>query len=317
MAGFDSFVVTDDQVDFTKYAVQPDDLRRFVKPYDVYQEICDLSFGKMANTGLTLPWERFKDHVRFQRGKWTIWGGYTHHGKTHVLKQVMAWALKCNEPVAICSMEERPGETMFDICCMATQMRNPDAEAIDVFCNWAKDKIWVYDQKRLMTPERVIGVANYAAAELGAAHFVTDSLMRLDLDLEDQEATKVFGNMIGLHAEHYNYHHHLVAHARKGDETKPGSIYDIKGCAELIGQCDKSILVWRNKVPRTERIPEKHIKDDAVLVVDKQRGRPNWLGRIGLDYHHASTQLVPAEAVPRPVQYIPGFGAPLQTAELF
>jgi twinkle protein len=316
MAGF-NFDISDDQVDFTTFAVQPDDLRRFVKPEDVVNEVCELSFGQQATTGLTLPWERHHDKVRFQRGKWTIWGGYTHHGKTHVLKQLMAYAMKCNEPVTIASFEETPAEILFDMCCIVTQQRNPDREAIEVFCKWAQRRLWIYDQKRLVTPERVIGVMNYAAQKLGVHHFVIDSLMRLDLNLEDQEATKVFGNMLGMHTELSNVHCHLVAHQRKGDETKLGNIYDIKGAAELIGQCDKSILVWRNKVPRNEREPGKHMRDDAVLIVDKQRGRPNWIGKIGLNYHFPSTQLILATDDAQPVEYIKGFGVPNTNAEMF
>jgi twinkle protein len=317
MAGFDGFEIADDQVDFSKYAVQPEDAKRWVRSYDVMEEICELSFGKYAGTGLALPWAKWKDQVRFQRGKWSIWGGFTHHGKTHALKHLIAQAIKSGEPTAILSLEERPAETLFDICCLVMQDRNPDRDSIDVFCNWVKDRLWIYDQKRLVTPERIIGVANYAARELGVYHVMVDSLMRTSLDLEDQEATKVFGNMIGMSAEQWNYHFHLVAHQRKGDEAKPGGIYDVKGAAELVGQADKVFTMWRNKVPRGERIPDKHYMCDAILTVDKQRGRPNWIGKIPLDYHYPSTQLITTDHGADPVEYIRGIGQINKTPELF
>jgi twinkle protein len=318
MAGFEGFEIADDDIDFTKYAMQPDDKTRFLRPRDVEQEIRDLSYGKLARSGLTLPWSRWHNNVRFPRGQVTIWGGFTHHGKTHMLKQLMCWAIKHNEPVAIASFEERPGVTLFHLCRIATQSRQPNEEEIDLFCHWARNNLWIYNQKRIVTPERIIGVMNYAARELGCYHFVIDSLMRLDIDLEDQERVKMFANALGLHAEQSNIHCHLVAHVMKGDQTKLPDLYAIKGPGYLCDQADRVILVWRNKVPKHERNPDKHYRTDAILNVDKQRGDPDWIGPIGLDYHHESTQLVLAGDLLQPVQYIPGIGATnAETMEMF
>lgn len=309
------FEITDDDIDFTKFAVQPEDKTRFLRPFDVEEKICELSFGTLSRSGLTLPWERWHNSVRFPRGQVTIWGGYTHHGKTQMLKQLIAWAIRNNEPCAIASFEERPEVTLFHLARIVMQKRNPDREEINVFCHWARTHLWIYNQKRLVTPERIIGVMNYAAKELGVYHFAIDSLMRLDIDLEDQERVKMFGNALGLHAEQSNVHCHLVAHVMKGDQTKLPDLYQIKGPGYLLDQADRIILVWRNKVPKHERNPEKHYKFDAILNVDKQRGDPDWIGPIGLDYHHESTQLVLADSN-QPVMYIPGIGAAEKSSTL-
>lgn len=319
MGAFDGFEIADDDIDFTRYSVQPDDRKRFLRPADVEHKMRELSYGKLAYSGLTLPWEKWHNYVRFPRGQVTIWGGFTHHGKTQMLKQLIAWAIKNQQPAAIASFEERPEVTLLHLCRIVMQTRRPNEEEINLFCHWARQHLWIYNQKRLVTPERIIGVMNYAARELGVHHFVIDSLMRLDLDLEDQERVKMFANALGLHAEQSNVHCHLVAHVAKGDQTKLPDLYSIKGPGYLCDQADRIILVWRNKVPRHEREqnPQKFYQSDAILNIDKQRGDPDWIGPIGLDYHHDSTQLVLAGSN-QPVQYIPGIGAAnQQTMEMF
>lgn len=319
MGAFDGFEIADDDIDFTEFAMQPEDKTRFLRPHDVEQEIRDLSYGKLYRTGLTLPWEKWHNYVQFPRGEVTIWGGFTHHGKTQALKQLIAWAIKNQQPAAIASFEEKPSKTLFHLCRIVMQKRQPNEEEINLFCHWARNHLWIYNQQRLVTPERIIGVMNYAAQRLGVHHFVIDSLMRLDLDLEDQERVKMFANALGLHASRSNVHCHLVAHVMKGDQTKLPDLYSIKGPGYLCDQADRVILVWRNKTPRYQREqnPDKYYKFDAILNVDKQRGDPDWIGQIGLDYHPDSTQLVLADGG-QPVMYIPGIGAAnQQTMEMF
>jgi twinkle protein len=325
MAGFETkkvaaFEVKKDDIDFSRYMLLPEDPARIV-PTDtpgMLDELCDLSFGKKSKEGMRLPWPKYHDEVRFQPGKVSLWGGYTHHGKTHVLKQLMLSGIASGtERVCIASMEETPSEALFDIACMALQDRNPPRDALDVFLGWTQGKLFFFDWQALIEPGRILGVANYAATELKCTQFVADSLMRLDIEGDDYEAQRVFGNLMGLHARRSNLHLHLVAHVRKGDEAKIPNLYDTKGAGDLVNQVDKVFLTWRNKKPRADREKGKDIMADGVLVVDKQRGRPNWIGRIPTYYHYPSTQLVTGEAE-GPRSFIPGIGTPkAATQEMF
>lgn len=308
MAGFE---IKKDDVDFSRHMVLADDPARIISPDSpgMLDALCDLSFGKRSTTGMRLPWPKWREEVLFPPGKVTLWGGYTHHGKTALVKQTMLGGIASGERVCVASMEETPDEALFDMACIALHTRTPSREEADVFLGWAQGKLYFFDWQALIDPNRIIGVANYAAAELGCTQFVVDSLMRLDIEGDDYEAQKVFGNLLGLHTRRSRLHMHLVAHVRKGDEAKLPNLYDTKGAGDLVNQVDKVLLPWRQKKPRSERVPGKDVMADGVLIVDKQRGRPNWIGRIPLYYHYPSTQLVTAEA-DGPVSFIPGIPPP-------
>lgn len=313
------FEIKTDDIDFARYMMLADDPGRILSTDSpgMLDAMCELSFGKKSSEGLRLPWEKMRDDVRFQPGKVSLWSGYTHHAKTHLLKQVMLHGIATGERVCIASLEETPDELLFDMACMAMHTRTPTRDESDVFLAWAKGKLYVYDWQALIEPNRIIGVMNYAARELRCTHFVADSLMRMDIEGDDYDQQRKFGNLLGLHARRSKVHAHLVAHVRKGDEDRIPNLYDVKGAGDLVNQVDKVFICWRNKKPKSARVPNKDVMADNVLLVDKQRGRPNWIGRIGLHYHYESTQLVPGEAE-RPTVFIPGIGAQLPpTKELF
>lgn len=317
MAGFE---VKKDDIDFSRYMLLPDDPGRIVSPDSpgMLEELCDMSFGKRATEGMRLPWPKWRENVRFQPGKVSLWGGYTHHGKTAILKQLMLSGIASGaQRVCIASMEETPSEALFDMACMALHSQNPDRDSLDVFLGWAQGKLYFFDWQSLIDPNRIIAVANYAAKELGCTQFVADSLMRLDIEGDDYEAQRVFGNLLGVHTRNSQLHYHLVAHVRKGDEGKIPNLYEVKGAGDLVNQVDKVFLTWRNKKPYSERVPNKDVMADGVLVVDKQRGRPNWIGKIGLHYHYASTQLLTSHTE-EPIRFIPGVPPlkPGQTGDL-
>jgi replicative DNA helicase len=75
---------------------------------------------------------------------------------------------------------------------------------------------------------------------------------------------------------------------------------DIKGSGSITDQADSVFLVWRDK--REDRLPQEPA---GVLVVEKQRGRPNWIGRIRLWREFTTGQFVDSpEADPK--WYLPG-----------
>ena len=63
----------------------------------------------------------------------------------------------------------------------------------------------------------------------------------------------------------------------------PGTMHDIAGGHEIASIADYVFQVWRNK---------KNDKDKpaAIIKVEKQRGRVNWIGPAGLGFHDVSRQ---------------------------
>lgn len=273
-------------VDFKEW-IHPEEKSRLLTPDQLQDEVFDRMVKVQAGEGFQLPWEKAANLVRFQPGKVTAWTGITHHGKTLLLKMLMQIAMKQGEKVGFASFEEEPTETLADMVQQSAHSARPSREFVNAWCAWAKDRLVIYDQQRMVKPETIVGVANYCAATFGTTHFVIDSLMRLSLDGDDYDGQRKFFNLLGEAAKSSRVHFHVVCHARKaGDDERPLSIFDIKGSGDIVNQVDKVMQVWRNKNKAMPTDP------DGCLIVHKQRGTPNWLGQISLWHDNASKQFL-------------------------
>jgi twinkle protein len=135
----------------------------------------------------------------------------------------------------------------------------------------------------------------YAVKEYGCTHFVIDSLMRLGVNSEDNEEQRVFSNRMTHYAKALNLGVHLVCHVRKQqDETSIPSMMGIRGSGSITDQADAVFILWRNK---NEEL-EPH-EPQAVLVVEKQRGRPNWIGKVKLWHEPTTGQFIDYGADPQ------------------
>jgi twinkle protein len=279
-------VIKSSDVDFKAW-IHPEEKSRLISPDDIREDVYDQMHKTAQGFGFSLPWEKAASLVRFPPGKVTGWMGITHHGKTLMLKQLMQVAMRQGERVGIASFEETATELVADMVHQAAQSALPSREFVNAWAGWAKSRMVIYDQQAMVTPETIVGVANYCAATFGTTHFVIDSLMRLNLDGDDYDGQRKFFNLLGEAAKASKLHFHVVCHARKGsDDEKPLSIYDLKGSGDIINQVDKIIQVWRNKNKASPSDP------DGCLIVHKQRGTPNWLGQISLWHDNASKQFL-------------------------
>lgn len=251
-----------------------------------------LLIGLDDEPGLRLPWDELTDKVRIAPGKLVIWTGYMHHGKSQMLKQIMLCAMQQSERVAIASMEEEPVELWCDMARMACGTQQPgvaDLNAWSMFCR----RFWLYSDQGPATTRRLIEATRYAARELKINHFVIDSLMTTDIDKDDYNAQTRFARELKALAKDEKITVHLVAHMRKrdgrGGDESVGSVQEIAGPHEIGSLADYVFTVWRDKREVNERPAGCR---DAVLKVEKQRGRFNWIGQFGLNYHYQSRQYV-------------------------
>jgi twinkle protein len=240
--------------------------------------------GRGTRNGATLPWAGLQDKVRLPGGHLSIWAGINFHGKSSMLKQFAIHLAKSGEKVCCAFLEETPEESMADV----TQLAIPDVDVrecddyIDVACNWASGKIWLYNQTRMMDPQRVLALIAYAAKEKRCTHFILDSLMRTGLAQDDYEGQRVFANQLTNYAMQLNIHIHLVHHIVKVDETQVPGRESIRGTGALTDQAHHVFIVWRD-------VNEDKAFDapDGLLVIAKNRGiRPaNWIGKVQMFMH--------------------------------
>lgn len=246
--------------------------------------------GPDAEPGLTLPWEKTKGRVLIRPGKVAIWAGWSRHGKTQLLKQLMLHAISSGEKPLIASMEEEVIELWKDMAWVACGENSPSVRQLDRFVEFVCGKLWLYDQEGQINPKRMQAVIRYAASELKITQVVVDSMMMLALDRDDYEAQARFVGELKSVAKDTGVTIHLVAHMRKregkgGDET-PGSLHDISGGHEIGSKADYVFVVWRDLQRKDPVSPA------AILKVEKQRGRINWLGNVGLNFHDGARQFI-------------------------
>lgn len=271
-------LIQDTPVDWDKYLLTDDDRARVISPTSLMEKTLQVLRGTGEHEGTPLPWSKAADRVRLRRGRVSVWAGVTHHGKTQLLKQLCLHLVSCGERVCIASLEELPEVTFADMARQALGRDATDDEWLDVMAHWAHGNLWLYDQQGMVSGDRMLALMAYAAQEKGCTHFVIDSLMRLGVASDDYELQRVFLNRVTAYAKALNVHVHVVCHMRKQqDETQVPNLMDVRGAAAIVEQADNVFVVWRDK--REDR--QAH-EPSALLVVEKQRGRPNWIGRIRL-----------------------------------
>lgn len=281
-------VIHGDAIDWQRY-MRPEDKSRIV-PAEMLAEKAKarLLLGADQEVGLTLPWEKTQGKVLIRPAKLAVWAGWTHHGKTQMVKQVMLHAIKQSECVLIASMEEEVSDVYCDMAATACADPQPKLSELNRFNQFVAGKLWLYDQQGQVDPMRMQAVIRYAAAELKITHAVIDSLMMLAVSRDDYDAQARFVGQLHATAKDTGVAIHLVAHMRKrdgkgGDET-PGTVHDIAGGHEIASIADYVFLPWRDKKPNA--------KPACQLKVDKQRGRINWLGTVNLNFHAVARQFV-------------------------
>lgn len=278
--------ISSEDIDFSKYLTE-DEKARVISSDDIAAiGKKQLLLGVDHEEGLVLPWEKSHDKVIIRRGKLAIWTGWSFHGKSQMLKHVMTHALSLSEKVCIASMEEEIIDVWKDMAVAACGKSMPTAMAIDAWTAMASQRLWFYDQQGSVKSNQIRAVIRYASKELGATQFVIDSLMMLAVSRDDYDAQSVFVGELKTLAKDTGVTIHLVAHMRKGEGKKgeafPGTMHDISGGHEIASKADYVFNVWRDK--------EKATQHAAILGIDKQRGRLNWIGDIGLGFDPDSRQ---------------------------
>ncbi len=279
-----------DKIDWRQW-LKPSDAARLI-PGEAIAERCkrNILLGPDAESGLTLPWSGHQRDVLIRPGKLAVWCGWSHHGKSQMLKMLMLHAIHRDEKVVIASMEEDVDQVWEDLARMACGVSNPSVRALDRFIDLIRGRVWLYDQQGEVPAERCVALIRYAAAELGVTQIAIDSLMMIAVNRDDYEAQSNFVGALKIAAKDTGATCHLVAHMRKRDgrtgDDSPGSPHDIAGAHDIASKADYVFNVWRDKKR------EDATRPSCILGVDKQRGRRNWIGKIGLHFHEPSRQFV-------------------------
>lgn len=281
-------VIDGSQIDWQRW-LKPEDKSRIVPAESLAEKAkARLMLGADQETGLSLPWEKTHGKVLIRPGKLAVWAGWTHHGKTQMVKQAMLHGIKNSERVLIASMEEEVVDVYTDMATMACGEPQPAPSEFNRFNSFVTGKLWLFDQQGQVDPLKMQAVIRYAASELKITHVVVDSLMMLNISRDDYEAQGAFVRQLKSTAKDTGVTVHLVAHMRKrdgkGGDESPGTVHDVAGGHEIGSAADYVFLPWRDKKPNASPA--------CQLKVDKQRGRINWLGTVNLNFNQKARQFV-------------------------
>jgi twinkle protein len=238
--------------------------------------------------GVMLPWPVLAGKVRLRSSELSVWAGYSGHGKSMLLGQVMVTAAEQGDRVCVASLEMKARKTLKRLTRQVTGSEHPSPADVKKAMDWLDSKFLIYDVVGGQTVKDVLKVFAYVRKRYGVQHFVIDNLMMLDVSAEDKDSqTQVVRDLMQFKAK-YDCHLHLVAHSRKGqsEDTAPRKL-DIAGSSNIVNLADNVFIVWRNKGKEEGR--RDATEPDVILYCDKQRDG-EWEGAAKLWFERGSLQ---------------------------
>ena len=210
----------------------------------------------------------------------TVWTGFSGHGKTMLLNQIIGDLVEGGETACVASLEQRPKKTLLDIVRQRSRKGEPSSE--DLKAGWV-ERLWFFDHVGSRDWRELIEVSKYAHRRFGVTQFVIDSLLKCGIAGDDYNEQKTFIEALSNFVSEFPVHVHLVAHAKKlQDETRPPDKLDVKGSGDITDLVCNGLTIWRNKAKERgidearmkgaiDREAELRTKPDAKVLFWKQR----------------------------------------------
>lgn len=272
--------------------------------------------------GFLLPWLEMHDQFIFGRGETTIIAGYTSHGKTEIVGQLVLDAGRQGEIACIASLEFKPDKWLARQVRQLTNEETPSRAAIQTAMDWLGQRTWVIDTTAKTgttsanNVEAILSAFAYAHRRYGVRLFVIDPFLKLGIGEDDLNGQKAAIDAITTFAVRYNVHVILVHHMRKAEDDSAARLtsLSLRGSSSLSDMCDNIWLVWRNK-PKERKLrdpsfnqlsPEEQIeirdKPDTVMMCEKYR-TGDLLPRMALWFDVKSHTFQDTKGAP-PVRYL-------------
>lgn len=296
-----------DSIDLSKY-MEPSAKHR-VRPADFYQDgVIRHLIGEGIPKGRNLPFKSMHGKFELRENEMTVWVGYKGHGKSALISQVFDHSMSYNEPCFVISPEFTAVQLLLRMIFQRLRTREPGAEQLREWFDWASKRLWIYDQQASIKPDDVPPLCRFVCEEFGVKHILIDSLMKCGIAPDDYARQKQFVDQVQNVAHNNPVHIHLVAHARKAkDDAATPSLHDIKGGSEIADMVENVLVVWRNKPKEMAQSMNEMAKveePDAILKVEAQRNAEGWVGSIPLNFHKRSMLFYEGGDVPQESDYV-------------
>jgi len=250
---------------------------------------------------LKIDWSN-GDGFYFRPGELTIWGGFSHAGKSTIINYMVAQLLGSRTPVFIGSFEIRVETQLRKMLSVFYGKKNINEAAAREFAKNVGDSIVFADVVGSITQESLMEMMWFSFRRYGTTHFIIDSLMRVQGLEEDYPAQGEFCNRLQDFAKDTGVHIHLVTHlAKPGQDAARPSMHSIKGSSLMANNADNVLLILRNPEKEKKRKAGKLTREeersmhDSEIIVEKQR-ETGWLGMIKLDFDSAKLRFTAFDA---------------------
>jgi replicative DNA helicase len=199
--------------------------------------------------------------------------------------QVIVSLLEQGQKAVIASMEMPIHVTLDRMMTQVLKTHSPTKSAAREFFQWVDDKLFMYQQEGAVPARRILGLARYAAVEMGIENIVIDSLMMVGVDakgsFEKMESQGQFVRDLAMIARDTGCHIHLVCHLRKSESGAGGrsEADDVKGAGEITDLASVVYILSVNRKKREESKkpvpnPKTMEQADVFLSIEKNRNGP-------------------------------------------
>lgn len=290
LAGF----TKDDARDWVENAKRPQ-IERLVTTAEMESRLVD--DVKPKPEPFTMPFLKMNwqegEGFYFRPGELTVWGGFSHAGKSTMLNFMVAQLLGARIPVFIGSFEIRVETQLRKMLSVFFGKNQINEHTAREFSRNVGESIVFADVVGSISRDSLMEMLWFSYRRYGVEHFVIDSLMRVQGLEEDYPAQGEFCNRLQDFAKQTGAHIHLVAHlAKPGQDSARPSMYSVKGSSLMVNNADNVILVLRNPEKEKKRkagkltAEESRNMHDSELIVEKQR-ETGWTGMFKLNFDTA------------------------------
>ena len=241
----EDIIVTDKEISGYMDTRDTGEHLKIKKPSQYFDEV-KKHFHEDLTGGLSLPFINTERDFKIRMGETTVVTGYSGHGKSAWLNQVMLHLMK-QEKTMIASFEMLPKATLGRMC-QQTGEAMPNDDYILDFLKQLESNLYLYDPEGETSAKKVLEVIYYCAEKLGVKIMVIDSLMKCGIAEDNLNGQKDFLNKLAVASRDLGIHLFVVAHSRKtNSDYEHATKLDVAGSANITNLVDNVISVHRNK----------------------------------------------------------------------
>jgi twinkle protein len=262
-------------------AIELDEIK---KPEDFKKDVVDYYMTDPSSIGYETPWYPALPW-RVRKGEFTVLSGFSGHGKTQGLNQLMLHLIQQGCKVMDASLEIRPALTLYYMSRCAMGKKEATKDEAEACVNWINENMFFLDCLNTVNVDRIMSAMEYARKRHGIEVFIIDSLFKCGMAGEDHAAARAFADRLTSFCNNTLAHVILVAHSRKtqnGNEFAVPSKSDVAGSSDITNAAFNVLVFWRNKMKKKKLDEARQSNDgeelakwidqhDGKIIIDKQR----------------------------------------------